>query len=48
LFENKADNINLEISACLKLIKKIKTVLDIGAHKGIYTCKLIQHYPKAK
>jgi hypothetical protein len=34
-----AQNINLEISACLKLIKKskIETILDIGEHQGIYT-----------
>jgi len=43
-----AQNINLEISACLKLVKKIETVLDIGAHQGTYTSKLIHIYPKAK
>ena len=43
-----AKNIDLEISACLKLVKKIETMLDIGAHQGIYNYKLIHIYPKAK
>ena len=51
-----AQNINLEIAACLNLVKtclnlvkkRVETVFDIGAHQGIYTSKLMQNYPKAK
>ena len=44
-----AQNIDLEILACLKFVKKnLKTVLDIGAHQGVYTSKLIEYYPNAK
>ena len=42
-------DINFEISEILKLAKLIdvKNIIDIGAHKGLYSELLLKHYPNA-